>query len=92
MDQWNQTKTQLLAQIDICMGGRVAEEIMFGTDEVTTGAGSDFDQATRIARLMITKFGMSNKVGISSNLKVHSSQVLILTFIEISQFIAFTEQ
>ena len=73
MDQWNQTKIQLLAQIDICMGGRVAEEIMFGTDEVTTGAGSDFDQATRIARLMITKFGMSNKVGIGSNLKVHPS-------------------
>ncbi|XP_072020019.1 ATP-dependent zinc metalloprotease YME1L1-like [Amphiura filiformis] len=63
-DQWNQTKSQLLAQMDICMGGRVAEEIMFGTDEVTTGAGSDFDQATRIARLMITRFGMSDKLGV----------------------------
>ena len=62
MDQWNQTKSQLLAQMDICMGGRVAEEIIFGTEQVTTGAGSDFDQATRIARLMVTKFGMSDKV------------------------------
>ena len=42
----------------------MAEEIIFGANQVTTGAGSDFDQATRIARLMITKFGMSDKVGI----------------------------
>ncbi len=46
------------------MGGRVAEEITFGADKITTGAGSDFDQATKIARLMITRFGMSDKVGL----------------------------
>lgn len=63
MDQWNETKAQLLAQMDICMGGRIGEELIFGTDHVTTGASSDFEQATKIARFMITKCGMSEKVG-----------------------------
>ncbi|XP_033115028.1 ATP-dependent zinc metalloprotease YME1L1-like, partial [Anneissia japonica] len=63
-DQWNETKSQLLAQMDICMGGRVAEELIFGPDNITTGASSDFDQATRIAQLMVTNFGMSEKLGI----------------------------
>ncbi|XP_071942428.1 ATP-dependent zinc metalloprotease YME1L1-like [Antedon mediterranea] len=63
-DQWNETKSQLLAQMDICMGGRVAEELIFGPDHITTGASSDFDQATRIAQLMVTNFGMSEKMGI----------------------------
>ncbi|PIK37533.1 putative ATP-dependent zinc metalloprotease YME1L1 [Apostichopus japonicus] len=61
MDQWNETKAQLLAQMDICMGGRIGEELIFGTDYVTTGASSDFEQATKIARFMITKCGMSEK-------------------------------
>ncbi|XP_038058220.1 ATP-dependent zinc metalloprotease YME1L1-like [Patiria miniata] len=63
-DQWNETKSQLMAQMDVCMGGRVAEEIIFGTENITTGASSDFEQATRIARLMVTKFGMSEKLGV----------------------------
>ncbi|XP_072020022.1 ATP-dependent zinc metalloprotease YME1L1-like [Amphiura filiformis] len=63
-DQLNQTRSQLLAEMDICMGGRVAEEMIFGAEQITTGAGSDFDQATRIARLMITRFGMSDKLGV----------------------------
>ena len=53
-----------MAQMDICMGGRVAEEIIFGMENITTGASSDFEQATRIARLMVTKCGMSEKVQI----------------------------
>lgn len=63
-DQWSETKSQLLAQMDVCMGGRVAEELIFGIDYITTGASSDFEQATRIAHLMVTKFGMSEKVGV----------------------------
>nr|XP_054752011.1 ATP-dependent zinc metalloprotease YME1L1-like [Lytechinus pictus] len=63
-DQWSETKSQLLAQMDVCMGGRVAEELIFGPDHITTGASSDFEQATRIANLMVTKFGMSEKVGV----------------------------
>ena len=53
-----QTKSQLMANIIGFMGGRVAEEIFFG--DVTTGAHNDIEQATRIARLMVTQLGMSD--------------------------------
>ena len=52
------TKTQLLAQITGLLGGRVAEELYFG--EITTGASDDFKKATKIARAMVTEYGMSD--------------------------------
>ncbi|KAH1177116.1 ATP-dependent zinc metalloprotease YME1L1 isoform X2 [Mauremys mutica] len=63
-DRWSETRSQLLAQMDVSMGGRVAEELVFGSDHITTGASSDFDNATKIAKLMVTKFGMSEKLGV----------------------------
>ncbi|KAK7828227.1 hypothetical protein U0070_025343, partial [Myodes glareolus] len=63
-DRWNETRAQLLAQMDVSMGGRVAEELIFGTDHITTGASSDFDNATQIAKRMVTRFGMSEKLGV----------------------------
>uniref|UniRef100_A0AAY4AYT4 ATP-dependent zinc metalloprotease YME1L1 n=1 Tax=Denticeps clupeoides TaxID=299321 RepID=A0AAY4AYT4_9TELE len=63
-DRWSETRGQLLAQMDVSMGGRVAEELIFGGDNITTGASSDFDGATKIARLMVTRFGMSEKLGV----------------------------
>lgn len=53
-----QTKSQLMASITGFMGGRVAEEVFFG--DITTGAHNDIEQATRIARLMVTQLGMSD--------------------------------
>uniref|UniRef100_A0A8C5HZW7 ATP-dependent zinc metalloprotease YME1L1 n=1 Tax=Gouania willdenowi TaxID=441366 RepID=A0A8C5HZW7_GOUWI len=63
-DRWNETRGQLLAQMDVSMGGRVAEELIFGDDYITTGASSDFDGATKIAKMMVTRFGMSDKLGV----------------------------
>ncbi|KAM9839232.1 ATP-dependent zinc metalloprotease YME1L1-like isoform 2-T2 [Aulostomus maculatus] len=63
-DRWSETRAQLLAQMDVSMGGRVAEELIFGDDQITTGASSDFDGATKIAKMMVTRFGMSDKLGV----------------------------
>ncbi|KAK9803020.1 hypothetical protein WJX72_001842 [[Myrmecia] bisecta] len=57
------TKQQLVADIDVCMGGRVAESIIFGEDQVTSGASSDLQQATRTARGMVMQYGMSDEIG-----------------------------
>ncbi|MBW4576652.1 MAG: ATP-dependent zinc metalloprotease FtsH [Aphanothece sp. CMT-3BRIN-NPC111] len=53
------TKTQILAQIATTLGGRAAEEVIFGKAEVTTGAGNDLEKVTAKARQMVTRFGMS---------------------------------
>ncbi|MGK7879609.1 MAG: ATP-dependent zinc metalloprotease FtsH [Crocosphaera sp.] len=53
------THNQLLARIAGLLGGRAAEEVIFGEDEVTTGAGNDIEKVTSLARQMVTRFGMS---------------------------------
>ncbi len=65
-DQISITKTELNARMDVCMGGRVAEQLIFGEDNITTGASNDFQQATRIAQKMIINYGMSEKYGLVS--------------------------
>jgi len=62
-DVHSQTLTELLARMDVAMGGRAAEEFISGKENVTTGASSDFHQVTRIARKFVTEFGMSDVVG-----------------------------
>ena len=54
------TRTQILARISVGLGGRAAEEVVFGDAEVTSGAGQDIQQVTSLARRMVTKFGMSS--------------------------------
>lgn len=63
-DQTSQSLKEMLAFMDVCMGGRVAEELIFGSENVTSGASSDIMNATRTARAMVTKYGFSEEVGI----------------------------
>jgi len=60
-DKYTYTKGELMDRITSMLGGRVAEELVF--NEVTTGAQNDFEQATELARKMVTEFGMSEKLG-----------------------------
>ena len=57
------SRTYLQNQMAVALGGRVAEEIVYGEDEVTTGASNDLQQVASTARQMITRFGMSDKLG-----------------------------
>lgn len=58
-DETTISKKQLLARLDVCMGGRVAEELIFGQDHVTTGASSDLNTATELAQYMVILFSQS---------------------------------
>ena len=62
-DEVSQTREQLHAQMAIAMGGRVAEELIFGDEKVTTGAASDIEQATKRARAMVMRAGLSKELG-----------------------------
>lgn len=57
------SRSYLQNQMAVALGGRVAEEIIFGKEEVTTGASNDLQQVTRVARQMVTRFGMSDRLG-----------------------------
>jgi len=59
-DRHSYTKEYLLSRIAILMGGRIAEEIFFGEDKITTGASNDIENATEIARAMVCEYGMSD--------------------------------
>ena len=62
-DRISMSKIKLQADLAVAMGGRIAEEIIFGPSKVTTGASSDISMATNIARKMVTEWGMSDKLG-----------------------------
>ncbi len=62
-DKYSMNYVQMTSRLAIMMGGRVAEELMFGKDQVTSGASSDIEQATKLARRMITQWGYSDELG-----------------------------
>lgn len=59
-----QSRAYLQNQMAVALGGRIAEEIVFGDEEVTTGASSDLQQVASTARQMVMRFGMSDKLGL----------------------------
>ena len=62
-DRYSMARDQIVANLVVAMGGRVAEELVFGIDKVTNGASNDIAQATVLARKMVTEWGMSEKLG-----------------------------
>src|SRR5208337_4559187 len=62
-DKLSMSLEQMTSRLAIMMGGRVAEELVFGRDKVTSGAASDIEQATKLARMMVTRWGLSNELG-----------------------------
>ena len=63
-DRHSHTREWLNGQLAMLFGGRVAEELAFGPEHVTTGAGNDIERATTMARRMVTRFGMSDRIGL----------------------------
>jgi len=62
-DKLSMSLEQMTSRLAIMMGGRVAEELVFGREKVTSGAASDIEQATRLARMMVTRWGLSEELG-----------------------------
>jgi cell division protease FtsH len=62
-DKLSMSFEQMTSRLAIMMGGRVAEEMVFGKDKVTSGASSDIEQATKLARMMVTRWGFSDELG-----------------------------
>jgi cell division protease FtsH len=62
-DRYSYSKQRLQSQLSSLFGGRIAEELIFGAERVTTGASNDIERATEIARNMVTKWGLSSKMG-----------------------------
>jgi cell division protease FtsH len=62
-DKLSMSYEQMTSRLAVCMGGRVSEEIIFGKDKITSGAQSDIEQATKLARAMVTRWGFSDELG-----------------------------
>jgi len=62
-DQLSVTREKMYSDIAVAMGGRIAEELIFGYEKITSGASSDIDMATKMAKNMVTRYGMSKDLG-----------------------------
>ncbi|KAK4554767.1 i-AAA protease yme1 [Recurvomyces mirabilis] len=90
LDKVSESKKELLARIDVCMGGKMAEELIYGADNVTTGASSDIQQATQVAYSMVAMAGMSEKLGnidLRSDYRQLSSETRLLIESEVRRLV-----
>ena len=75
-DRYSMSKVQMTSRLAILMGGRAAEEVHFGKENVTAGASSDIQQATKLARAMVTRWGYSEKIGFVDHSETPSNSFL----------------
>lgn len=78
-DLYSQTKEQLSASMDVMLGGRVAEELIYGPDRVTTGCEDDLRKANMLATKMVKDFGMSEKIGMRVVREEESGSQIVLS-------------
>ena len=94
MDKVDMSKKECFARLDVCMGGKIAEEMINGKENVTSGCSSDLANATSVARAMVTSYGMSDVIGpvkLSDNWELWSSQIRNLADNEVRDFLVTSE-
>lgn len=94
MDKVDLTKKECLARLDVCMGGKIAEELIYGKDNTTSGCGSDLQNATNTARAMVQQYGMSENVGpvnLSENWESWSGKIRDLADNEVIEILKKSE-
>lgn len=95
MDKYSKGMNEYHAEIDICLGGKVAEELIYGPEKVTSGCASDLQHATQVAYAMVTRMGMSDKLGnvdLASNYENLSMGTKELIESEVRRFIEESRQ
>lgn len=95
MDKVDMSKQECFARLDVCMGGKIAEELLNGKDNVTSGCLSDLSNATSVARAMVTSYGMSEKIGpvrLSDNWESWLPQLRNMADTEVRDFLVASEE
>ena len=95
MDKVDITKKECLARLDVCMGGKMAEELIFGKENTTSGCGSDLQSATDTARAMVTQYGMSDVVGpvnLAGNWETWSNKIRNIADNEVVEILKQSEE
>lgn len=95
MDKVDITKRECQARLDVCMGGKIAEELIYGKDNTTSGCGSDLQSATGTARAMVTQYGMSDDVGpvnLSENWESWSNKIRDIADNEVIELLKDSEE
>ncbi|KAI5954930.1 YME1 [Candida jiufengensis] len=94
MDKVDMSKKECFARLDVCMGGKIAEEMINGAENVTSGCSSDLSNATGVARAMVLSYGMSDKIGpvkLSDDWESWSPQIKNLADNEVRSFLVDSE-
>ncbi|KAK6459359.1 putative subunit of the mitochondrial inner membrane i-AAA protease complex [Scheffersomyces xylosifermentans] len=94
MDKVDMSKKECFARLDVCMGGKIAEEMLNGKENVTSGCSSDLANATNVARAMVTSYGMSDVIGpvkLSDNWESWSPQIRNMADNEVRDFLISSE-